>query len=356
MSSLPTTVDRVIAGLVDTLLAEGFAVPSPPPTPGTLEEAAAALFSLAASTKASLFSVWAAEEDEAIVSGISFFFVQPDAPGHAGLIGAERKPVRQHFAPELYRPLGQAIAAFARRGFDSQRPGRGTVSFPADSADPDLVFRVTFEDDALGTWVIAAARDRETRAAFPRFSQLALAADEAAFLEDSFLRLDALFHGKPVLFTGEKGTGRSDSLHAAMEALPDGVKALAAMERPRAFDHRIGMIQLGGEVTLAGAVRALLRQDPDLVFADEARTPEDLHLLANAVLTGHATAFVLEASTPEAALARLREAIPDLPLFPILVHHALDAGSGARTVSVHITTPDAVGAPSLERWSARKDG
>jgi general secretion pathway protein E len=208
------------------------------------------------------------------------------------------------------------------------------VSFPFEAADPDTVFRVTFADGALGSWVIAHARDRRTRAAFPSFSELPVSAADAAFLEALFLDLGDLFQGQCVLLTGERGSGRTTSLHAAMEALPDNVRALAALEEPRALDSRVGMVR-PPESNMAGTLRAFLRQDPDVVLADEVRTAEELTLMLNASLTGHATVAVFEAKTPEAALARLRELLPAMPVPPLLVHHTRDAESGARTLTVH---------------------
>ncbi|WP_164016652.1 ATPase, T2SS/T4P/T4SS family [Pyxidicoccus trucidator] len=350
----PSTPDAVFASLLTQLEAAGRAPAEAPLSPSTPEALAAALFDVAARTGAALFSVWAAEDyDETdaegggatpamrINAGLSFFFITEDSPDRVGLLAAERVPVRQPMAYALYRPLGQALAAYAKRGADPRMPQRGGVSFPSGAADPDLVFRVTFRDDALGTWTTALARDRETRQAFPSITRLPLAADAGTFLEAHFRELGkALFSGQLVLLTGASGTGRSTTLRALMDALPDHVHALAAVAEPKGgAGNAIGMVRVGQERTVAQAVRSFLRQDPDLLFADEVRTLEDLQMLCNGALTGHGVACVLEAKTPEDGYAWMTEAMPGLPLMPLIVHHTRDAATGTFAMTLHEVKP-----------------
>jgi hypothetical protein len=331
-------------------------VPVPPSTPEAL---AASLFEIAASTGAALFSVWASEEHEPseasedddeeapsatrIQAGITFLFLTEDSPDRVELAGGEQLRVRQPLALSLYKPLGQALAAHAKRGADPKQPQRGSVSFPAGSADPDLEFRVSFQDNALGISTTALARDREARQAFPSITRLPLPADAAEFLEAYFRLLNpALFQGQVVLLTGASRTGRSTTLRALMDALPDNVHALAAVEEPkRGMGGSIGMVRVGQKLSLVQAVRSFLRQDPDFLFADEVRTLEDLQLLCNGALTGHATVCVLEAKTPEDGMAWLTEAMPGLPMRLLIVHHSRDAGTGAFTMSLHQVEPTA---------------
>ncbi len=177
----------------------------------------------------------------------------------------------------------------------------------------------------------------------PSVTRLPLPADAAEFLEALFRQPGpALFQGQLVLLTGAPRTGRSTTLRALMDALPDHVQALAAVEEPkRGAGGAIGMVRVGQTLSVAQAVRSFLRQDPDLLFADEVRTLEDLQLPCNGALTGHAVACVLEAKTPEEGLAWLTEAIPDVPMRPRFVHHSRDAGAGAFTMSLHETKPTA---------------
>lgn len=351
----PSTPTAVFTSLLSQLAEAGRTPPRAPAPPSTPEALAAALFEVAASTGVALFSVWAeeehapSEEDEAaetapaahIQAGITFLFLAEDSPDRVGLAGGEQVPVRQPLAPSLYRPLGQALAAHAKRGADPKQPQRGSVSFPAGSADPDLEFRVSFRDGALGTSATALARDREARQAFPSLTRLPLPSDAAEFLEAHFrLLAPALFQGQLVLLTGAPRTGRSTTLRALMDALPDHVHALAAVEEPRrGAGGAIGMVRVGQTLSLGQAVRSFLRQDPDLLFADEVRTLEDLQLLCNGALTGHATVCVLEAKTPEEGLAWLTEAMPGVPMRPLIVHHSRDAGTGTLTLSLHETKP-----------------
>ncbi len=356
-SEAPATPEAVFAGLLQKLGEAGRAPAGTPATPKTPEALAAALFDVAGSTGAAMFSVWAADDTDSaadedgeggdggageriIDAGITLFFIARDTPGTVGLLGAERIPVRQPMAYALYRPLGKALTAYAKRGADPVMPDRGSVSFPAGAADPDIEFRVSFREDALGTWTTVVARDRETRQAYPSITSLPLSAEAAAFLKGHFNRLDkSLFNGQVVLLTGASGTGRSTTLRAVMDALPDNVHALAAVEEPKGGPGgAIGVVKVGGELKLVQALRSFLRQDPDLVFADEVRTLEDMQMLCNAAFTGHAAAAVLEAKTPEEGYAWLTEAMPGLPVHALIVHHTRDA-AGALAMTLHQTKP-----------------
>ncbi|MHA7634118.1 ATPase, T2SS/T4P/T4SS family [Corallococcus sp. M7] len=356
-SEAPATPEAVFASLLQKLGEAGRAPSGAAAAPGTPEALAAALFDVAGRTGVAMFSVWAAddtdsvtdEDDEAraetgarvINAGITLFFIEKDTPGTVGLLGAERVPVRQPMAYELYRPLGKALTAHAKRGADPVMPDRGHVAFPVGAADPDLEFRVSFREDELGTWTTALARDREARQAYPSISSLPLSAEASEFLKGHFNRLDkTLFNGQVVLLTGASSTGRSTTLRAVMDALPDNVHALAAVEEPKGGPGgAIGVVKVGGELKLVQALRSFLRQDPDLVFADEVRTLEDMQMLCNAAFTGHAAIAVLEAKTPEEGYAWLTEAMPGVPVHSLIVHHTRDAATGALGMSLHETKP-----------------
>jgi type IV secretory pathway ATPase VirB11/archaellum biosynthesis ATPase len=150
----------------------------------------------------------------------------------------------------------------------------------------------------------------------------------------------ALFSGQLVLLTGAPRTGRSTTLRALMDALPDSVHALAAVEEPKGgAGVTVGMVRVGQAMTLGQVVRSFLRQDPDFIFADEVRTLEDVTLLCNGALTGHAMACVLEAKTPEDGYAWLSEAMPGLPMRSLIVHHTRDAETGTLAMTLHETKP-----------------
>ncbi|WP_223638568.1 ATPase, T2SS/T4P/T4SS family [Corallococcus sp. EGB] len=362
----PATPEAVFASLLQKLGEAGRTPSGAAVSPRTPEALAEALFDVAGRTGAAMFSVWAAddtdsvqEDDEGDASegrnaepservlnaGITLFFIEKDASDRVGLLGTERVPVRQPMAYGLYRPLGKALAAHAKRGVDPVMPNRGVAAFPTGAADPDLEFRVSFRDDEPGTWTTALARDRETRQAYPSISSLPLSSGAAEFLKGLFNRLDkTLFSGQVVLLTGASNTGRSTTLRAVMDALPDDVHALAAVEAPKGGPGgATGVVKVGGELTLVQALRSFLRQDPDLLFADEVRTLEDMQMLCNAAFTGHATVCVLEAKTPEEGYAWLTEAMPGLPVHALIVHHTRDAATGALAMTLHQTKPTEAG-------------
>nr|WP_128799518.1 ATPase, T2SS/T4P/T4SS family [Corallococcus coralloides] len=360
-SEVPSTPEAVFASLLQKLGEAGRAPSGAVASPRTPEALAAALFEVAGRTGTAMLSVWAADDtesvedededdsdearaetgDRVINAGITLFFIVKDSPDRVGLLGTERLPVRQPMAYELYRPLGKALAAHAKRGTDPVMPNRGHVSFPAGATDPEVEFRVSFREDELGTWTTALARDQEARQAYPSINSLPLAAEAAVFLKGLFNRLDkTLFNGQLVMLTGASNTGRSTTLRAVMDALPDNVHTLAAVEEPKGGPGgATGIVKVGGELKLVQALRSFLRQDPDLLFADEVRTLEDMRMLCTAAQTGHATVCVLEAKTPEEGYAWLTEAMPGIPTPALIVHHTRDAATGTLAMTLHETKP-----------------
>jgi general secretion pathway protein E len=113
-----------------------------------------------------------------------------------------------------------------------------------------------------------------------------------------------------VLVVGPTGSGKSTTLHAALVHLRGATRSLASVEDPVEFDIAgVSQVAVDEEVgrTFAVVLRALLRQDPDVLMVGEIRDDESARIACRAALTGHLVLSTLHASHAREALLRLPE-------------------------------------------------
>jgi len=151
----------------------------------------------------------------------------------------------------------------------------------------------------------------------------------------SLKRLDDLIH-KPygiLLVTGPTGSGKTTTLYAALQRLNDGSKNILTVEDPiEYFLDGIGQTQVNTKVdmTFARGLRAILRQDPDVVMIGEIRDYETAQIAVQASLTGHLVLATLHTNTAIGAITRLR----DMGIEPFLLSSTLLGVLSQRLVRV----------------------
>lgn len=119
----------------------------------------------------------------------------------------------------------------------------------------------------------------------------------------------ALPHGI-VLVTGPTGSGKTTSLYAALTQLNNGKNTILTVEDPvEYYLDGIGQTQVNHKVELdfARGLRAILRQDPDVVMVGEIRDLETAEIAVQASLTGHLVLSTLHTNTAVGAVTRLRD-------------------------------------------------
>ena len=121
-------------------------------------------------------------------------------------------------------------------------------------------------------------------------------------------RFDTLIHQPHgiVLVTGPTGSGKTTTLYAALRRLDTATTNIITVEDPVEYDlEGIGQMQVNAEDRdgLRRALRAILRQDPDVVMVGEIRDLETAQIAVQASLTGH---LVLARCTPTTPRARSR--------------------------------------------------
>ncbi|NWB86647.1 type II secretion system ATPase GspE [Pseudomonas gingeri] len=117
--------------------------------------------------------------------------------------------------------------------------------------------------------------------------------------------------GKPhgiFLVTGPTGSGKTTSLYAALSSLNDQTRNILTVEDPIEY-HLPGIGQTPVnpkvEMTFARGLRAILRQDPDVVMVGEIRDRETAEIAVQASLTGHLVLSTLHTNSAVGAVTRL---------------------------------------------------
>jgi len=113
-----------------------------------------------------------------------------------------------------------------------------------------------------------------------------------------------------ILVTGPTGSGKTTTLYAALRELATGEVNILTVEDPVEYEIQ-GITQIQVEprrrVTFASALRAALRQDPDVILVGEIRDLETAEVAINASLTGHLVLATLHTNDAVGVIARLRD-------------------------------------------------
>lgn len=125
-----------------------------------------------------------------------------------------------------------------------------------------------------------------------------------------------------LLVTGPTGSGKSTTLYAGLSTINNAERNILTVEDPVEYDlEGIGQTQVNPKVdmTFARGLRAILRQDPDVVMIGEIRDLETAEIAVQASLTGHLVLSTLHTNTAVGAVTRLR----DMGVEPFLLASSL---------------------------------
>jgi general secretion pathway protein E len=113
-----------------------------------------------------------------------------------------------------------------------------------------------------------------------------------------------------ILVTGPTGSGKTTSLYAGLTLLNDATRNILTVEDPVEYAvEGIGQTQVNPKVgmTFAAGLRAILRQDPDVVMVGEIRDVETAQIAVQASLTGHLVLSTVHTNDAAGAVTRLRD-------------------------------------------------
>lgn len=125
-----------------------------------------------------------------------------------------------------------------------------------------------------------------------------------------------------ILVTGPTGSGKSTTLYAGLTQIDEKERNILTVEDPIEFAiEGIGQTQVNTKVdmTFARGLRAILRQDPDVVMVGEIRDLETAQIAVQASLTGHLVLSTLHTNTAAGAITRME----DMGVEPFLLSSSL---------------------------------
>lgn len=215
-----------------------------------------------------------------------------------------KPPYRMHAA------VSSRIKIMAKLDISERRvPQDGEISVKIDGRPVDL--RVSTLPGKFGEKVVMRVVDASGNR--PSLDKLGFRPETLKL----FTGLIELPHGI-VLVTGPTGSGKSTTLYAALSTFDTESLNVSTVEDPIESNlqgvHQAQVNPKAG-FTFAGALRALLRQDPDIVMVGEIRDKETGQIAVQAALTGHMVLSTLHTNDAPSAVTRLQ----DLGVEPFLI-------------------------------------
>lgn len=132
------------------------------------------------------------------------------------------------------------------------------------------------------------------------------------FSEDTLQRYEELLaspHGV-LLLTGPTGSGKTTTLYASLASLDCDRLKIITVEDPVEYQLRgVNQIQVQSQIdlTFSRVLRAILRQDPDIIMIGEMRDAETAQIAVQSALTGHLVLSTLHTNTAAGAITRLED-------------------------------------------------
>jgi type IV pilus assembly protein PilB len=155
-----------------------------------------------------------------------------------------------------------------------------------------------------------------------------------------------------ILVTGPTGSGKSTTLYTCLNLLNSPEVNISTVEDPVEYKFKgLNQVQVKAQIGLsfAAALRAFLRQDPDIIMVGEVRDQETAEICLRAALTGHLVLSTIHTNDALSAVTRLG----DMGIEPFLLAstlRALEAQRLVRRLCVECKQPYQLDAELAERW------
>jgi type IV pilus assembly protein PilB len=203
---------------------------------------------------------------------------------------------------------------------EKQRAQDGQITFDIDGRKVDI--RVATMRTIWGEKVVMRLLDRDR--AVLRLKQLGVPAD----VRPSYQRLLASRYGM-VIVAGPTGSGKTTTLYASISELDRAALNITTIEDPVEYTfENVNQTQVNpaANLTFALGLRAILRQDPDVILVGEMRDRETAEIAVQASMTGHLVLSSMHATDAASALFRLLE----MGIEPFLVSASVTGVMGQR--------------------------
>ena len=205
----------------------------------------------------------------------------------------------QSLQPALAGPIASRLKIMANMDIvDRHRAQDGQTTMTIDGRTVDI--RVATMESIWGEKVVLRLLDR-SRSLLP-LAQLGLREEE----HDRLRRLITSPYGL-LIVSGPTGAGKTTTLYAALNELDRATRNITTIEDPVEYHfENINQIQINrlAGMTFANGLRAILRQDPDVILVGEIRDAETAQIAVQSALTGHLVLASLHAADAVGALYR----------------------------------------------------
>ncbi len=207
---------------------------------------------------------------------------------------------------------------------EKRLPQDGRIRLLVGGKDIDI--RVSIIPTSLGERAVLRLLDR--RVGILSLEMIGLEGMNLTMFNSALSRQNGI-----ILVTGPTGSGKTTTLYASLLKLNTEERNIITVEDPVEYQLKgIGQIHVNPKIglTFASGLRAILRQDPDIIMVGEIRDLETAEIAAHASLTGHLVLSTLHTNDAPGALTRLI----DMGIEPFLVASSLIGVLAQRLVRV----------------------
>ncbi|MGY2365126.1 GspE/PulE family protein [Pseudomonas azotoformans] len=207
------------------------------------------------------------------------------------------------FPPQVTMAVVSRLKSLGRMNVaEKRRPQDGRVKTKSPTG-AEVELRLSTLPTAFGEKLVMRIFDPQVL--LKGFDQLGLSADD----QRRWQSMTRQTHGI-ILVTGPTGSGKTSTLYTTLRQLATREVNLCTVEDPvemvePAFNQM--QVQHNIDLTFASGIRALLRQDPDIIMIGEIRDQETAEMAIQAALTGHLVLSTLHTNDAPSAISRLQE-------------------------------------------------
>lgn len=210
---------------------------------------------------------------------------------------------------------------------DRPQDGRFTIHLPKDEIDVRVsMLPTTFGESVVMRILRASGAGKDVS-----FAELGLRGSALAALERQITRPNGM-----IMTTGPTGSGKTTTLYSTLKKLHTPDVKIITLEDP--IEYKLqginqSQIDISRDYTFAKGLRAILRQDPDVIMVGEIRDLETAEIAIQAALTGHLVLSTIHTNSASGAIPRFMS----MGVKPFLLAPALNAVIGQRLVRMLCT-------------------
>ena len=207
------------------------------------------------------------------------------------------------FPPQVTMAVVSRLKSLGRMNVvEKRRPQDGRIKTKSP-AGAEVELRLSTLPTAFGEKLVMRIFDPQVL--LKGFDQLGLSVDD----QQRWHAMTSQTNGI-ILVTGPTGSGKTSTLYSTLRQLATREVNLCTVEDPvemvePAFNQM--QVQHNIDLTFAAGIRALLRQDPDIIMVGEIRDQETAEMAIQAALTGHLVLSTLHTNDAPSAISRLQE-------------------------------------------------